>query len=58
MVNWRVTTVPGEPIRVLDIEIENISMLITQKQENIAMIRKNKGKFSALIDAMKAKLEG
>jgi len=58
LVNWRVTTVPGEPIRVLDIEIENISMLITQKQENIAIIRKNKGKFSALIDAMKTKLEG
>lgn len=56
MVNWRVTTFPGRPIKVLDIEIENISMLVTQKQENIAIIRKNKGKFGALITAMREKL--
>ncbi len=55
-VNWRVTTLPGKPIKVLDIEIENISMLVTQKQENIAIIRKNKGEFSALIAAMREKL--
>jgi hypothetical protein len=28
-------------------------MLVTQKQENIAIIRKNEGRFSALIEAMK-----
>ena len=55
-VNWRVTTFPGKPVKVLDIEIENISMLVTQKQENIAIIRKNKGEFSALIAAMREKL--
>ena len=37
---------------ILDVEIENISMLVTQKQENIAIIRKNEGQFAALIDAM------
>ena len=37
----------------LDVEIENISMLVTQKQENIAIIRQNQGQFSSLIDAMK-----
>lgn len=57
MVNWRVTTLPGKPARVLDIEIENISMLVTQKQENVAIIRQNKGAFSALITAMKKRLE-
>ena len=56
-VNWRVTTLPGKPVKVLDIEIENISMLVTQKQENIAIIRKNKGEFSALIAAMREKLD-
>ena len=56
LVNWRVTTLPGKPVKVLDIEIENISMLITQKQENVAIIRKNKGKFGALITAMRKKL--
>ena len=52
-VGWRVTTPSAAPAKVLDVEIENISMLITQKQENIAIIRKNGGRFSALIRAMK-----
>ena len=56
LVNWRVTTLPEKPVKVLDIEIENISMLVTQKQENAAIIRKNKGKFGALITAMRKKL--
>ena len=57
LVNWRVTTLPGKPAKVLDIEIENISMLITQKQENTSIIRKNKGEFGALITAMREKLD-
>jgi hypothetical protein len=28
-------------------------MLVTQKQENITIIRQNEGRFSALIEAMK-----
>ncbi|MDC3234417.1 ABC transporter substrate-binding protein [Candidatus Puniceispirillum sp.] len=52
-VGWRVVTTHPAPAKVLDVEIENISMLITQKQENIAIIRKNGGRFSALIQAMK-----
>ncbi|MEC8641427.1 MAG: ABC transporter substrate-binding protein [Pseudomonadota bacterium] len=56
-VNWRVLTREGKPPRVFDIEIENLSLLVTQKQENVAVIRKNKGQFSALIEAMKARLE-
>ncbi len=57
LVNWRVTTLPSKPVKILDIEIENISMLITQKQENIAIIRTNKGEFGALITAMRKKLD-
>ena len=53
MVGWRVITADDAPPLILDVEIENISMLVTQKQENIAIIRKNGGKFAALIDAMK-----
>ena len=56
-VNWRVLTREGNPPRVFDIEIENLSLLVTQKQENVAVIRKNKGQFSALIEAMKARLD-
>ena len=51
-VGWRVITADNTPPRILDVEIENISMLVTQKQENIAIIRKNEGQFSALIDTM------
>ena len=51
-VGWRVITADNKPPLILDVEIENISMLVTQKQENIAIIRKNEGQFAALIDAM------
>ncbi len=56
-VNWRVLTREGNPPRVFDIEIENLSLLVTQKQENVAVIRKNKGQFGALIEAMQARLD-
>ena len=55
-VNWRVLTREGAAPKVFDIEIENLSLLVTQKQENVAVIRKNKGKFVALINAMKDRL--
>ena len=55
-VAWRVLTREGAAPKVFDIEIENLSLLITQKQENVAVIRKNKGEFVALINAMKALL--
>ena len=54
-VNWRVLTREGAA-PVIDIEIENLSLLVTQKQENVAVIRKNKGEFVALINAMKDRL--
>ena len=52
-VGWRVITPAIAPAKVLDVEIENISMLVTQKQENITIIRQNEGRFSALIEAMR-----
>ena len=52
-VGWRVITPAMAPAKVLDVEIENISMLVTQKQENITIIRQNEGQFSALIEAMR-----
>jgi phospholipid transport system substrate-binding protein len=51
-----VLTREGQPPRVFDIEIENLSLLVTQKQENVAVVRKNKGQFIALIEAMQARL--
>ena len=52
-VGWRVITPAMASAKVLDVEIENISMLVTQKQENITIIRQNEGRFSALIEAMR-----
>ena len=52
-VGWRVITPAMAPAKVLDVEIENISMLVTQKQENITIIRQSEGRFSALIETMR-----
>ena len=53
----RLSSVPNKPTKIFDVEIENISMLITQQQENTSIIRQNGGKFSALIDALKVKFD-
>lgn len=55
-VKWRVSTPDSDIAKIIDIEFENISMLVTQKQENVAIIRKNGGSFSALIKAIEGKL--
>jgi len=55
-VKWRVSTPDSDIAKIIDIEFENISMLVTQKQENVAIIRKNTGSFSALIEAIEVKL--
>lgn len=52
IMSWRVATLPDKPVQVIDVQIENISMLKTQQQENKAIIRKGGGKFSALIAAL------
>ena len=56
-VGWRVVISDKASPLILDVEIENISMLVTQKQENIAIIRQNQGQFAALIDAMKQRVQ-
>ena len=56
-VNWRVRTWPDKPPRIIDIEVENISMLITQQQEHTAIINKNGGSFRALIDSLDERAE-
>lgn len=52
IVNWRVATREGQVPAIIDIEVENISLLITQRQENQAIIRKNGGDFGALITSL------
>ena len=55
-VKWRVSTPDSDIAKIIDIEFENMSMLVTQKQENVAIIRKNAGSFPALIEAIEGKL--
>lgn len=55
-VKWRVSTPDSDIAKIIDVEFENISMLVTQKQENVAIIRKNAGSFPALIEAIEGKL--
>ena len=54
---WRLSAQEGKPIQIIDLEIENISMLKTQQDENTALIKRNGGDFSVLIEAMRIRLE-
>ena len=53
---WRVVARPDMPVKIFDIEVENISMLKTQRDENTTLIRRNAGRFSALIEALQEQL--
>ena len=54
---WRVVARPDMPVKIFDIEVENISMLKTQQDENTTLIRRNAGRFSALIEALQEQLD-
>ena len=54
---WRVVAQPDMPVKIFDIEVENISMLKTQQDENTTLIRRNAGRFSALIEALQEQLK-
>ncbi len=54
---WRVVALPDKPAKIFDIEVENISMLKTQQDENTTLIRRNAGRFGALIEALQEQLK-
>ena len=54
---WRLSAEKNKPIQIIDLEIENISMLKTQQDENTALIKRNGGDFNALIEAMRTRFE-
>ena len=53
---WRVSALAEQPMRVIDVEIENISMLKTQRDENEAIIRRGGGSFEALLQSLGERL--
>ena len=53
VISWRIRNIAGEPLTIFDLSVENVSMLITQKDENMAIIRQNKGNLDALIDLLR-----
>lgn len=57
LINWRVRTYPDRPPSIFDLEIENVSMLITQRDENTAIIRQNGGEFDALVEILQKRGE-
>ena len=54
---WRIVARPDKPAKIFDIEVENISMLKTQQDENTTLIRRNAGRFGALIEALQKQLK-
>ena len=54
---WRIVARPDKPAKIFDIEVENISMLKTQQDENTTLIRRNAGRFGALIEALQEQLK-
>ncbi|WP_425403333.1 MlaC/ttg2D family ABC transporter substrate-binding protein [Hwanghaeella sp.] len=56
MIDWKLTP-HKDSWRIFDIMVEGLSMLVTQRDEYAAVIRRNDGKVSALIDAIKAQNE-
>lgn len=53
---WRVVTLPEKPAKIFDVEVENISMLKTQQDENTTLIRRSGGRFAALNEALQEQL--
>ena len=54
---WRLTLNNQNQLKIIDVEIAKISMVIAQNEEFTSIIRKNKGKFSALIYILEKELE-
>ena len=56
-VNWRVRNVPSVPsgFKVVDVQVEGVSMSITQRDEFAAVIRTSGGKVDGLLTALRKK---
>jgi phospholipid transport system substrate-binding protein len=55
--DWRVRLQKDGSYRIIDLTVAGVSMLITQKNEYKAIIEKNGGKISALIDELRKTID-
>ena len=55
-VDWRVR-VKGEDFTIIDVMIEGISMIMTQKSEFSSFLRSNDGEFEKLLNELKKRVE-
>ena len=54
-VDWRIDAASGEQ-RIVDVAIEGVSMLVTQRSEFASVIQSNGGKVSGLIEALRKQI--
>ena len=52
---WKLSKGKNEAIKILDLEIEGISLIRSHKSETMSILRKNKGDFNDLIGKLKIK---
>jgi phospholipid transport system substrate-binding protein len=54
-VSWRTRERGGRP-KIIDVVVEGISMLVTQRNEFAAVIQRNGGRIDALLDALRMRI--
>jgi len=52
---WKLSKGKDEVIKILDLEIEGISLIRSHKSETMSILRKNKGDFKDLLEKLKIK---
>ena len=49
---WKLAANNLKSFEILDLEIENVSLVSSHKAETISILRKNKGSFEALLNQL------
>ena len=57
-IDWRVRRDQGDDYRVVDVSVEGVSMLVTQREEFASVIQSNGGTVAGLTKALKNKVSG
>lgn len=55
-VSWRVRSKDGS-FKIIDVIVENVSMSVTQRSEFASLIESNGGKFEALLEALRQRIQ-